>query len=417
MGADIQIYDTFSTAQQAANDEAMATRGTAIPGALYEQGGRMMVSTSLAMHEVIRLVRLDSYNAKKGGNPSESRNRPLIPEHVRSISDYLTSEEQYILPPVTLNIDKPLKCFTSSTRAPVRNVVVIVPRGYQFYVTDGQHRIKAIENAIEIRPELQDDAISVNLVLEQEMVKVHQDFADCAQTKEIPKSLLAVFDTRSKLYPLLQRMTKEVDLFRGRIDEAAQSIGKTSIKLFTLNQIRFCAAEILLGNSIQNREQLAKHVAERLDGPAGEQHIRNIVDFYQRFTQYNDIWTLIANSNAKPGPEENSIPKLREDNVHLTATGLQVISRVGNSINTREEEERDEFIRRLATLDYGRRSPIWLDNIVSKGTWKINTTNFPVKVAVRNVKLAIGLELTDAEKNLEKKEKETSNDEQMPKLF
>ncbi len=417
MEDNIQYCNTFADAQQAANDEAMATRGIAIPGALYQQGGRRMISTSLPMHEVIRLVRIES-PSKSTVSISERRNRPLIPDHVKSISEYLISEEHYILPPVTLNVDKSLKCFTTKTQAPVVNVIVIVPRGYQFYVTDGQHRIKAIERAIEAKPELQDDAISITLVLEEEITKVHQDFADCAQTKEIPKSMLAAFDTRSKLFPLIQRITKEVDFFRGRIDEMAQSIGKTSIKLFTLNQIRYCAAEILLGNSIQNRDALARYVAERLDGPAGDQYVRNIIDFYQRFTTYNSVWQLIADSNAKPGPEENSIPKLREDNVHLTATGLQVISRTGYYINTKEGSEREELIQKLGELDFTRRSDLWLDNIVNRETLKINTTNFPVKQAVRNVKVAIGLELTDAEKSLDKKEGNLpENDEPVPRLF
>src|SRR5438045_7001022 len=98
----IREFDTFDEAQTAAAKEAQATTSLPVPGVLYRQSERYMISTSLPMGFLVNLVRPDSL--KKGEDPSDKRNRPLMTDHVRSIREYLASAENYILPPITLNV-------------------------------------------------------------------------------------------------------------------------------------------------------------------------------------------------------------------------------------------------------------------------------------------------------------------------
>ena len=385
----INEYNTYDEAEQAAEREARAIMCPTVPAVLYRQADRYMLSASLPMTLLANQVRLD--HVKKGEDPTNKRNRPLMPDHVKVISEYLQNEPNYILPPVTLNIGTELRCFTTRTETPARSAVVLLPPGLQFYVTDGQHRIAAIRDALEKRQNLQKDAISVNLVIEQDIDQIHQDFADCAQTKPIPSSLLAAFNSRNPLSPLLKRVNEEVPFFRGRIDKTSQSIGKTSIQLFTLNQLRFCVAELLLGNSIQTADQLGKSVAERLNLENGKAYEEAVIDFYKIFAQYNQYWKGVSEQSGRPGDVKVDIPEHRENFVDMTATGLQVISRVGYHILKVSSESRETYIQKLAELDYRRIAPMWQGNIIEDE--KLRTNNPAVKKATAVVKQAIGLEV------------------------
>ncbi len=390
----IRTYDTFDEAEKAAETEARAVMCATVPGVLYRQAKRYMISTSLPLRYLIERVQLDS--VKKGEDPQIRRNRPLMPDHVKVISNYLQKEDDFILPPITLNVGNELRCFTTRTEAPTRSVVVLLPPGMQFYVTDGQHRIAAIKDAVERRADLEKSAVAVNLVIEDDMDQIHQDFADCAQTKPIPNSLLAAFNSRSPLFSLLKRVTEEIPALKGRVDKTSKSIGKTSLNLFTLNQIRFCVAELLLGNSIVTADELSRSASERLTSEHKKMYEDGIVWFYQTFSKYNEVWNQIALSGGDPSRQKVDIPDHRADYVDLTATGLQVISRVGYSIMWTDRDDREAMIQKLAQLDFKRTSPLWQGNIIEGENLKTN--NAPVKMAVAAVKQAIGLETAAEDK-------------------
>ncbi len=390
----IRELDTFDEAQNQALKEGAAIMCTPINGVLYRQSNRYMISTSLPLRILIERVRLDS--VKKGEDPQIRRNRPLMPDHVKVISNYLQNEEDFILPPITLNVSNELRCFTTRTEAPTRNVVALLPPGMQFYVTDGQHRIAAIIDAVERRADLEKSAVAVNLVIEDDMDQIHQDFADCAQTKPIPSSLLAAFNSRSPLFSLLKRVTEEIPALKGRVDKTSKSIGKTSLNLFTLNQMRFCVAELLLGNSIVTADELSRSASERLTSEHKRMYEDGIVWFYQTFSQYNDVWNQIALSGGDPSRQKVDIPSHRAEYVDLTATGLQVISRVGYSIMWTDRSDREEMVQKLAQLDFKRTAPLWQGNIIEGE--KLKTNNTPVKMAVAAVKQAIGLETATEDK-------------------
>ncbi|MDX1935035.1 MAG: DNA sulfur modification protein DndB [Capsulimonadales bacterium] len=388
----LREFDTFDEASAKAALEAQATGSVIIPGVLYQQADRKMITTGMSFTKLVQAVQIDS--VRKGDDPSTKRNRPLMTDHVRTIADYLRETDNYILPPITLNVGSELICFTTNAKSPTKSVLLLLPDGVTFYVTDGQHRIEGIREVLNRgeRPELRQHAVAVNLVFETNIDQVHQDFADCAQTKPIPNSLLAAFNSRNPMFTLLKRVIDEVPVFHGRIDRTSKSIGTTSLNLFTLNQIRFCVAEILLGNSVYAAAQLDKYAAERLERSRKE-YEDGIVWFYRTFTDFNPTWKAIAES--KGAQSQVDIPEHRANYVDLTATGLQVISRVGYSImwmNRRKggRDDREELIMQLAMLDFKRNAEIWQGNIIEGGNLKTN--NMPVKKAVEAVKRAIGIE-------------------------
>lgn len=386
-------HDKYEDLVRAAQEEAAATYSTPIPALIYRQAGRQFIVTSFPIPLLVDRVKLDTM--KKGDDPDEHINRPLMLDHVRSIAEYLTTQPEYILPGITLSIQQPLKCHVLKGSYSVKLGQVILPLGIRFDVTDGQHRIKALEQALRTNRQLAEDGIAVTIVPEVEIDKIHQDFVDCAQVKPIPAALLTVFNQRDPLARLARYIVDSVPVFNGRIEKAGKTVGKNSINLFTMNQIRAGVAEMLTGDSMVGGPQLKRAVEERLhDEPSINYHHQSVLRFYLQYTEANPQWKKLSTLKADPARDKIDASELRQKFVHFTATGLQIIGRVGYSIMKFDEGDQSDYITGLGAINWSRNNPLWDGNVVQT-SGKIVTQRAPVEIAIAKVKQELGLPLTE----------------------
>ena len=94
-------------------------------------------------------------------------------------------------------------------------VFVLPPEEY-LYVTDGQHRLEALQQVIREKPEMESDSVGVTIVQEGDINKVHQDFYDAAQAAPLSKALLVEFDGREPLNALTRHVSLNSRILRGR---------------------------------------------------------------------------------------------------------------------------------------------------------------------------------------------------------
>ena len=222
-----------------------------------------MISTAFPLVVAARQIKTDS--SKKGESARGSTNRPIIPEHVNTIQRYLkANRDRYILPPLTLNVKDMPQLYIEKSNQSVRLGFLSIGDETSFYITDGQHRLKAIEEVLEQDRELGRDGISVMIVVESDIAQIHQDFADAAQTKAIPASLLAVYNTREPVNKALYAIVQNSKLLNGRIDETSKTLSKNSSSLFLLNQVRQFIKELLMGDYAVSDTQLAVRAARDL---------------------------------------------------------------------------------------------------------------------------------------------------------
>ncbi|WCN82515.1 DNA sulfur modification protein DndB [Micromonospora sp. LH3U1] len=396
------IVEAFSNAVR----EAGAVGGRIFPCVVFKQGRRTMVSTSFPLLFIRRHVVSES--AEKGGSPRERTNRPLIPEHAKSIHQYLLANPaDYILPPVTLNTDSmPSLHVQKASGAPTRLGYIVVHDGTRFHVTDGQHRLAAlagysqgrthVPGALSDNAKLAEDGLAVLIVIESDRARIQQDFADAAQTKQIPASLLAVYNTREPVNQVLARITEESKLLHGRIDEVGKTLPKASQKLFLLNQIRGMVKSLLFGDYALAEDTLSRMAATRLaTQEQRDEFVTETLIMLGVLTELMQPWSEIAQLPTS-GSGADKIVALREKFVNLTATGINVIGTVVYEINrqTTDPEQRAAYYRKLATeIKWQRSADIWANNVVVPDGkhGKIATNRGPVSAAVRNVKRAIGL--------------------------
>src|SRR5262245_29645528 len=150
----VKFFSTTEEALRAATNAGVAIQGTVLPGTMYYQGGRRMVVTCFPYRVLSRRVKIDS-TPKRGGDPHQHRNRPIEKTHVREIIDYLTAEEQYIFGNIMLSASESLPIF--GVRPPDIPIpdsfphfcYVVLSDAVELHVTDGQHRISAIEEILD----------------------------------------------------------------------------------------------------------------------------------------------------------------------------------------------------------------------------------------------------------------------------
>ncbi|MBD2540901.1 DNA sulfur modification protein DndB [Coleofasciculus sp. FACHB-SPT36] len=388
--------------QQEAQSQAWADAGTS--GArvflchVYEQGRRIHLAFSLPMDLLLEMARLQTADAKKNKNNAEELiNRPLIRQHVDEIAKYLLETDNYILPSFIFNSSTPIKVFAFGTGA-VKFGYAVIPSNVELYVTDGQHRLKAIEKASAERPSLRNDSVTVLVVQEDDIDQIHQDFADCAKNKPIPPALLAAFDVTNVLAKLTRDISRQLVIFDKRIDKISKTVGKDPNYMFTMNQLRIGVAEFLFGSS---RKQVIESRANQQKSEYKMQMEKAKI-FYMEFAKNNEVWKPLL----QPASETINLDlySLRQDRIDFNTVGFQIISRVGHRIffnNEFSDAQRNTLIHALASLDYRRNSALWENSVViddGEGNRKIVTQSAAVdkgiKVAVREVEQRTGISLT-----------------------
>jgi DGQHR domain-containing protein len=376
-----------------------------------------------------RLESRSAKPAKKGGSMADTQsalNRPEYPEHSENIAKYLVENhgKSYIIPPLSLNIQHKVNLYTPDFPSEFLPGYMVIPGTAKLSITDGQHRRSGIVSALDTleqtseqeATEFGSDAVAVMVTCETDVDQIHQDFADCSKTKPLPPSLLAVYDRRNPANRLVIDLERECPLFKGRIDSTSKTLSKKSTNLFLANQIRQLVKELLAGSYggyALGDAEFEKRAIELLP-PTHEDLYADAMAKYSAYINYLTevlpVWSRIA--KLPTGTlQVSQIPGIREDGwICLTATGLNIIGRVGHKListglmdlppapapgaspQTDQAEPGQawkQYVQKMATIDWKRGAAIWQGNIVQGN--RLVTQQSPLKQAFKKVAAAIGL--------------------------
>jgi DGQHR domain-containing protein len=404
----LKTFNSLEDAQRAAGAEAANTGALSIPVVAFRQGRRTVVTGALTMSWVTnRLESRSARSAKKGGSMTDARsawNRPELPDHSQAIASYIRENynKAYIIPPLSLNVQQTVNLYVPDYPNDFLPGYLVIPGAAKLAVTDGQHRKTAISLALEGMSEedaarFGSDAVAVMITCETDVNQIHQDFADCSKTKPLPPSLLAVYDRRNPANRLVSDLEKKCQLFAGRIDPTSTTLSKKSTYLFLANQLRQLVKELLSGSYALADVDFEKRAVELLGSE--EQYSDALAKFagYINFLAgVIPVWKEVV--KLSPGSLETSqIPGKRSEGwVCLTATGLNLIGRIGHTLFTRSELEPiwREYAVKLGDpqlVDWRRSAEIWQGNIIQGQ--KLLTQQVPLRNAVSKVAAAIDLPL------------------------
>lgn len=395
----IRKFNDAKEAQEAATLEASNTGGNVLPGVLFRQGQRFMLSTAFPVPVVRNRLQLNPATPKGSVQQVRSAtNRPVMADHVDSVKGYLKENlgGHYIIPPMTLNVRHPINVYMPDYPSTLTGVWIVLPASARLEITDGGHRKAAIDK---LSTELGDDqlaefdmdAVSVMITVEDDLSQIHQDFADCSKTKALPKSQLAAYDRRNPANGLVIDLAERCSLFAGKIDSTSKTLSKNSTKLFLSNQVRQMVKELLTGQYAMADEPFEAK-AKQLLGNSEEQRYKHALE---RFAAYIDCVTqtipvLNEMANLAEGLPRNKITERRNEGwVCLSATGLVIIGRIGYELFKEEVVDWRTYAEKLGSIDWRRGAPIWQGNVIQDG--KLMTQQAPVREAANKVRAAIGL--------------------------
>jgi DGQHR domain-containing protein len=394
-----KTYSSLEEAQQRAGAEVANTGGFSVPVVRFRQGSRRMLTGALPISWM--KSRLETRSAGRQGSIHDTRsamNRPEIAEHTRAIAKYLRENhnKKYIVPPLTLNIQQKVHLYTVDYPAEFLPGYLVIAATAKLAITDGQHRRSAIIAALdemesEQQAEFGRDAVAVMISCETELAQIHQDFADCSKTKPLPPSLLAVYDLRNPANRLVADLESKCALFKDRIDSTSKTLSRKSTYLFLANQVRQLVKELLTGSYATQDAVFELRANEQL---ARKEQYQEVLARYSEYINYLTgvipVWRDIA--RVKAGSlEASQIPAKRQEGwVCLTATGLNLIGRVGHVLFTKGTTNWKDFASRLGEIDWRKSAPIWQGNILMGQ--KVMTQQGPLQAAFKNVSSEIGLD-------------------------
>jgi DGQHR domain-containing protein len=387
------------------------------PARLFWQGGRFHV-TFVATFPALRglTVAADLIKASEAremgiGDVAQLWERPLDKPHAEDIKNYLMNNEDYVLGTITLNVTNTVDVKVAIKRSDLSGieyttnktatVYLYVRDGALLQIADGQHRKLGIALALnEDQERFRSESILLDLILEGDIVKAHQDFVDMnANVKPMAKSITTVFDTRGTVNKLT------VDLYRGvsgfgdaNVEALVTSISKNSAKIYTINNMRNAVVEYLTGKSqsslrFAERELADKYPVDKLDcdsvtKAAYDALVADCTGFFELMSATIKPWNDVIKLGSKRKASE--VRPIREDNVCLSGVGLIVLARAGFFIKRGDQSRINDRLRLLGTIDWSRSNKMWQEaGLVTGG--KITSNRSTILAAADAVLAAVGI--------------------------
>lgn len=261
-----------------------------------------------------------------------------------------------------------------------------VPVSSNLLITDGQHRWRAICEAVRQEPRLANETVPVVLYLDEGLERRQQMFADLNMHGVRPtRSLGILYDHRDPLADMARIMADEVPLFRDRTEVEKTTISNRSASLFTLSAI-YQATAALLG--------------KREGDAVGQEDLRIAKRFWHVLGEVIPGWAAVIAGEVKPW-------ELRVQYVHAHGVVLQALGAAGRQLLA-EVHDWEDHVRSdsMVNIDWSRSNTrLWEGRALSHG--RVSKARKHVALTAAYVKRRLGLDLSPNELRLEEELKQS----------
>ena len=384
----IEVDGGQEDANQRAREMADDTFREMLPVRVFTQGRRQIIAGVIPIRVLLRI--LTHQASIRGSTPTKAvnaTNRPVMNDHVNNIANYLNhalqNDEQYIIPPLTLNATRGMQVYVPSG---MNSGFAVLPEEQVLNITDGMHRFLAIQQVVnglrgtDSGDNFMNDGVSVMITVESDIGQVHQDFADAGKTRPLPASLMAVYDVRQPGNRAVHRLIEQVKLFNDRIDATSTTLSKTSPYLFLVNQVRQFVKSSLSGSPALRDDAFTRQVQTVLaNATAFSTWVESRSIFLNVMTDLIPDWKAIASLPSPSGPEGPKalaeMKRLREKApvclaaAFLNTLGMLSHTTLSNISSYKAEELKASLEKQLApmrNINWARDQMIWDGNLVQR---------------------------------------------------
>ena len=288
-------------------------------------------------------------------SPEIRAQRILNKARIPVLKNYiLNNPKEYIFSSLAASVDGEMKFVPAPHLGPDGTVgKLYISLDARILVNDGQHRKRAIEEAIKEKQSLGYESISIVLLSDKGLERSQQMFADLNKNALKPsKSLSILYDRRDSFSQFVVKLSGGIDAFRGRVDFERTSIGNRNSKVFTLNGIHDATKKFLgIGR--------ARRLTE-------EEMVRATL-FWEAVTNSIPEWQYLIKGRIHP-------KTLRDEFVHSNTNCLNSLGIVGRVMWQTYPNEWQKRLRGLRKIDWHRDNKLW-DGRLLQGGWMVRTTS------------------------------------------
>lgn|GEM_PF-3814734 len=365
-----------------------------LPALAYRLGGRTWYAATLNMEAVGNFVSTSSIKKQNVEIiKAEIKNRFLDREHKEEIKQYLKEEEEFIIPPITLVSPEPLIFVRTRFDNEVEEDRVLTDKEYlekygsatgflvvnvnfKFECLDGNHRSVAIRELAEEAVEyIKDSHLLLNIVIENRVRKIRQDFVDVNKNaKSTTPSINTLFNTRDPLSNLVADTLEKFKWLNQTTELLGTSVSKNGKEIFTLNNLKNAVVE-LAGYS--SSSAISKKLYDELANPSFKTELINRVNkFFELLSKNPTIRTMII--------DRDETPSLRAESLISSGTGIIICAKLFNLAfedfdikikKAKENKEKKEVLEALekaleASLesivlyDWSRKNPMFKGTVI-----------------------------------------------------
>jgi len=341
------------------------------------QAGREFYVSMCPLRLLGRIFSFDDEELMPELRAQRTLNHSRIPDMARYITQ---NTSDYTFSAITASIDGEVKFepVGSDDIVNFRMGSLKVSMDAKFIVNDGQHRRAAIQQALQINPELGEETIAVVFFLDRGLERCQQMFADLNRYAVKPSASLGIlYDHRNTLSYIAKKIGLTSTVFRNLIETENSSLSPRSRKLFTLSALNFAITELLTDEDLMDIEA-ATTKAMRFWDMVG-----------------NEIpeWAYVRESKLTSGD-------VRRDFIHSHAIVLQSLGRVGKAIYAQDSHDVESRIAKLSNIDWSRANfQTWEGRAMIGGT--MAKTNQNIVLTTNEIKRMIGVDLSPEEAKAE----------------
>ena len=315
--------------------------------------------------------------------PPELRaQRTLSDARIPSIKNYiLNNPTDYIFSSLTASVDGSMK-FTPAVSLGQDGKLgrLYISMEARLLINDGQHRRRAIEDALKERPDLGHEMISVVFFQDKGLKRSQQMFSDLNKNAVKPtKSLSILYDHRDKFSKFIVEMVNDVEIFQGRVELEKTTISNRSTKAFTLNGLSDATMHLMgmsKGKKLSNEER------------------DFIKEFWNHVSRNIPEWQLLLEKKITPG-------ELRKEFVHSNTNSLNALGIVGKTLVQEYPDNWQEKLKGLKNINWSRSNPEWEGRLLLNGRMLKNVIG--VELAANTILQMCGVTLSEDRLKHEKK--------------
>ncbi len=315
--------------------------------------------------------------------PPELRAQRIMKEsRIPAIKNYiLNNPEDYTFSSLTASVDGTMK-FTPAASLGEDGKLgrLYINMDSRLLINDGQHRRKAIEEALKENPDLGHEMISVVFFHDDGLKRSQQMFSDLNKNAVKPtKSLNILYDHRDKFSQFIVDLVGSVDVFEGRVELEKTTISNRSTNAFTLNGIADASLRL---------------IGLRKSRKPTEDEKKLIKEYWEIVSKNIPEWQLLIQGKINAS-------ELRKNFVHTNTNCLNAIGIAGQIIIEQNPDSWKDVLKNLKKIDWSRASPDWEKRLILNGQMQKHAAG--IDLAANVILQKCGISLSEDRQKIEDK--------------